>query len=66
MEMGLGIWSDEGTRGYYSVSTIRAKGRCLTDQVEGKNLLVFLDPLTSTSTSTSTPTPTPTPTPTAI
>jgi len=50
MEMGLGIWSDDGMRRYYPVSAIQAKGRYLTDQVEGKGLLVFLDPLTSTPT----------------
>jgi hypothetical protein len=50
MEMGLGIWSDDGMRRYYPISAIRAKGRYLLDQIEGRDLLVFLDPLTSTPT----------------
>jgi hypothetical protein len=49
MEMGLGIWSDTMRR-YYPLRAIRANGRYLIDEVEGKKLLVFLDPLTSTPT----------------
>ena len=50
MAIGLGIQSDDGMRRCYPVSAIRTKGRDLTDQVEGKQLLVFLGPFTSTPT----------------
>ena len=49
MEMGLGVWRDE-LRRYYPVSVIRENGNYLFDEVQGQQLLVFLDPLTSTPT----------------
>jgi len=47
MEMGLGIWTDETGR-YYPVPTLRDEGRVLIDEFDGRKLLVYLDPSTST------------------
>lgn len=47
MEMGLGIWTEK-TRRYYPIKTLREKGKVIIDQLDGKNLLVYLDPVTST------------------
>ncbi|MBL4819515.1 MAG: DUF3179 domain-containing protein [Gammaproteobacteria bacterium] len=49
MAMGLGIWTDD-TRRYYPTETIRARGKYLVDEIEGRKLLIVLDPLTSTPT----------------
>lgn len=47
MEMGLGIWGDN-IRRYYPMAVIRENGNYLVDEVNGKKLLVYIEPLTST------------------
>ncbi|MBN2224238.1 MAG: DUF3179 domain-containing protein [Deltaproteobacteria bacterium] len=42
-EIGLGVWSDTGSV-YYPRDIIKKKGRLLTDEFEGRQLLVYLDP----------------------
>ena len=46
MDMGLGIWSDQGSR-YYPMETLRASGNFVLDSMDGRRLLVYLDPVTS-------------------
>ncbi|HLB30379.1 MAG TPA: hypothetical protein VJN91_02530, partial [Gammaproteobacteria bacterium] len=45
--MGLGVWSDN-TRRFYPARTIRRVGRLAVDTFEGRNLLVYVDPATTT------------------
>jgi len=47
MDLGLGIWWDGGTR-YYPRDAIRQRGGALIDHVNGRSLLVYIDPATST------------------
>jgi hypothetical protein len=47
MELGLGLWSDTA-RKYYPVGTLRERGKAVVDEFDGRTLLVYLDPLTST------------------
>lgn len=47
MELGLGIWSDAGSR-YYPREAIRRNGGALIDRVNGRSLLIYVDPATST------------------
>lgn len=47
MDLGLGVWTDD-TQRYYSVEVLRANGNRIIDEIDGRNLLVFLEPLTST------------------
>jgi hypothetical protein len=47
MELGLGVWTDQIQR-YYAVATVRARGGAVIDEVDGRNLLVYLDPISST------------------
>jgi hypothetical protein len=47
MDLGLGIWS-EASRRYYPRDRIREKGEALIDRIDGRTLLVYLDPITST------------------
>ena len=47
MEMGLGIWS-ETSRRYYPIDTIRSEGGALVDVFDGRRLLVYIDPVSST------------------
>ena len=49
MDMGLGIWTDSSQR-YYPLETLRSEGSYLVDTVDGRDLLVILEPLTSTPT----------------
>jgi len=49
MDMGLGIWTGSSQR-YYPVETLRNRGNYLVDNVDGRDLLIFLEPLTSTPT----------------
>jgi hypothetical protein len=46
MDLGLGIWWDGGSR-YYSRDLIRQHGNALIDRVNGRPLLVYIDPDTS-------------------
>jgi len=49
MDMGLGIWTG-GTSRYYPVEDIRAHGGALIDQLDGRNLLVFIERRSATPT----------------
>ncbi len=49
MDMGLGIWTNSSQR-YYPLETLRNQGNYLVDNIDGRDLLVFLEPLTSTPT----------------
>jgi hypothetical protein len=42
MDMGLGIWTGQ-TQRYYPMETLRARNGAFIDQVDGRNLLVFLE-----------------------
>jgi len=47
MELGLGIWTAK-TRRYYPVSTIRDGDRAFIDHIDGKSVLIYMDPDTNT------------------
>lgn len=47
MEMGLGIWSQTSRR-YYPLDVIRDRGEALIDRIDGRTVLVYLDPETYT------------------
>lgn len=47
MDLGLGIWSDTSSR-YYPRDRIRDAGGVLIDRIDGRSLLLYLDPVTST------------------
>jgi hypothetical protein len=42
MDMGLGIWTGN-TQRYYPMEDIRASGGAFIDQVDGRNVLVFIE-----------------------
>jgi hypothetical protein len=47
MDMGLGIWTDKSRR-YYPVERIRDHGQAFIDQLDGRKILVYIDPETNT------------------
>ena len=47
MDMGLGIWTSS-TRRYYPMELIRKRGEAFIDDVDGRKLLVYIDPDTYT------------------
>ncbi len=47
MDLGLGIWTD-GTRRYYPVAAIRERGDAFVHELDGRPLLVYVDPDTNT------------------
>ena len=47
MELGLGVWTDQ-TQRYYALETVRARGNAVIDEFDGRKLLVYLDPISST------------------
>lgn len=49
MDMGLGIWTDS-TRRYYPMEEIRAGDGALIDRLDGRGLLVYIDPRSATPT----------------
>ena len=49
MDMGLGIWT-EGTRRYYPMEEIRARDGAFVDRLEGRNVLIFIEPRSATPT----------------
>jgi hypothetical protein len=49
MDMGLGIWTAE-TRRYYPMDEIRARGGAFIDRLDGRDVLVFIDPRSATPT----------------
>ena len=49
MEMGLGIWTKDN-RKYYPMDALKQQGRVLLDNFDGRSVLVYVDPLSSTPT----------------
>lgn len=49
MEMGLGIWTKD-SRKYYPMDVLKQQGRVLLDDFDGRSVLVYVDPLSSTPT----------------
>jgi hypothetical protein len=47
MDMGLGVWTDI-TRRYYPLERLRTQDRALVDELDGRRLLVYIDPTSST------------------
>ncbi len=47
MELGLGLWSDTARR-FYPLESLRERGGAVIDEFDGRPVLVYLDPLTST------------------
>jgi len=47
MDLGLGVWSDTGSR-YYPRERIQKAGNALIDELDGRKVLVYVDPVTST------------------
>ncbi len=47
MELGLGIWTG-ATRRYYPMERIRERGRAFMDQLDGRKVLIYIDPETNT------------------
>jgi hypothetical protein len=47
MDMGLGVWTTT-TRRYYQMDLIRQRGEAFIDQIDGRGLLVYVDPDTFT------------------
>lgn len=47
MDMGLGIWTD-ATRRYYPMERIRERAEAFIDELDGRKLLVYVDPDTHT------------------
>jgi hypothetical protein len=49
MDLGLGVWWDGGSR-YYPRDLIQRQGGALIDRINGRTLLVYIDPDSSTPT----------------
>jgi len=47
MELGLGIWTAQ-TRRYYPLARIRERGEAFVDVLDGRKLVVYVDPETNT------------------
>jgi hypothetical protein len=47
MDMGLGVWTST-TRRYYPMELIRQRGEVFIDEIDGRKLLVYVDPETFT------------------
>jgi len=47
MELGLGVWNGDTSR-YYPVERIREHDEALIDDLDGRTLVVYLDPATNT------------------
>ena len=47
MDIGLGIWTDTTTR-YYPMDRVREQGDALVDVVDGRHVLVYIEPETAT------------------
>jgi len=46
-QLGLGVWT-VATRRYYPMERIRERGRALIDQLDGRKVLIYIDPETNT------------------
>jgi len=49
MDMGLGVWTNK-THRYYALADIRAKDGLLLDKLNGRSLLIYIDPDSHTPT----------------
>lgn len=47
MELGLGVWTS-ATHRYYPMERIRQRGQAFVDQLDGRKVLIYVDPETST------------------
>ena len=47
MDLGLGVWTEK-TRRYYPMERIRERGEAFIDQIDGRRVLVYVDPETFT------------------
>src|SRR5205823_2418861 len=47
MELGLGVWTAT-TRRYYPVARIRERGKAFLDRLDGRIVLIYIDPETNT------------------
>jgi Protein of unknown function (DUF3179) len=47
MDMGLGVWTGT-TRRYYPMERIRERGEAFIDQLDGRKVLIYIDPETAT------------------
>ncbi|PYU23388.1 MAG: hypothetical protein DMG32_16235 [Acidobacteria bacterium] len=47
MELGLGVWTTT-TQRYYPMEHIRERGRAFVDQLDGRKVLIYIDPETNT------------------
>ena len=47
MELGLGVWTAT-TRRYYPVARIREKGGAFIDRLDGRKVLIYVDPESNT------------------
>jgi hypothetical protein len=47
MDLGLGIWTEK-TRRYYPLERIRERGEAFIDRIDGRRVLVYVDPDTFT------------------
>ena len=47
MDLGLGIWTDRTWR-YYPIERIRERGEAFIDRIDGRTVLVYVDPETFT------------------
>ena len=47
MDMGLGVWTDSTAR-YYPLETIFAEDNAFIDEMDGQNLLIYIEPLSRT------------------
>ncbi|PYU21446.1 MAG: hypothetical protein DMG30_17490 [Acidobacteria bacterium] len=47
MELGLGMWAS-ATRRYHPMTRIRERGRAFIDQLDGRRILIYIDPETHT------------------
>jgi hypothetical protein len=46
MDMGLGVWTST-TRRYYPMALLHQRGDALVDQIDGRSVLVYLEPETA-------------------
>lgn len=46
MDMGLGIWTSATSR-YYPMEVIRQRGEALIDEIDGRKVLIYIEPETS-------------------
>jgi hypothetical protein len=47
MDMGLGVWTNT-TQRYYPLERLRAHGGALIDELDGRQLLIYVDPTSNT------------------